>query len=116
MSGSHSLEDTHVAWQARIVDRNVNHRPKERSQTYYYNDGLGGRPQIWLSHTPGVNIPLRVQKVWEPGIIDEDYSESLQMNIGSEQIAYRLYKALESYFADQRAHPYFLRDVEDGDA
>lgn len=116
MSESRSIEKSHAAWQARIVERNVNHHPKERSQTYYYNDGLGGRPQVWLSHTPGVNIPMRVKKVWEPGIIDGEHTSHLQMNIGSEQIAYRLYRALEAYFEDQRAHPYFLRDVEGVDS
>jgi len=101
-----------LTWRQKIVAQQVEGLPKERGQTYYYSDGLGGRRQMWLKHTPGVNIPLRVESVLDPGTLDDDPDSFLKMNIGTEKNAYRLYKALEAYFADERSRPYFLQDTE----
>ena len=105
-----SLDD--LTWREKIVAQQVEGLPKERGQTYYYSDGLGGRRQMWLKHNPGCNIPMRVKKVLDPGTLDDDPDSYLEMNVGTEMDAFRLYKALEAYFGDVRSHPYFLQDTE----
>lgn len=112
-SSSREERRSHTEWQQQIIDEQDDGVPKERGRTYYYADGLFDRSQIWLKHNPGCNIAMRVEKVWQPGIMpDEDYSSSLQMNIGTEKDAYRLYRALEAYFHDARTPPWFLQDTE----
>lgn len=97
----------------RLLEEQEPGVPKERSRTYYYNDGLYQRKQMWVTHTPGMDIPMRVNKIWKPGIFeDEEYSDSLQMNIGTEKDAYKLYRALEAYFNDVRSPPWFAGDQE----
>jgi hypothetical protein len=103
--------------QRDAVEAQLGGEPKERGETYYHSDGLGHRKQVWLKHSPGMNIPIRVNTVWQPGILpDEEYDDSLEMNIGDEKTAWKLYKALEAYFNDVRTPPYWatdaLREVE----
>lgn len=114
MSGTQQSE-----WRQSVIERQGRGVAKERSETYYYADGLGGAPQMWVKHTPGTSIPVRVKKVYPNGILEkDDYDSSLQMNIASEIQAYRLYRALEAYFNDVRTPPWFLedyREVDDAD-
>ena len=101
-----------LTWRQEIVREQLEHPQKERSRSYYYSDGMQRPTQMWVKHTPGANISMRVNKVYQPGLAGDDYSSSLQMNIGSEANAFKLYKALEAYFNDQRTPPWFLADVE----
>lgn len=109
---SQRTEREDLGWREKVVSKQSRDVPKERSRTYYYSDGLFDRSQMWLKHTPGANIPIRVTKVRQPGLFDDDYDTTLEMNIGSEVDAYRLYLALEAYFNDVRTPPWFLSDVD----
>ncbi|NLV14339.1 hypothetical protein [Haloarcula argentinensis] len=100
-----------LSWREKIVAEQSRTLEKERGRTYYYADGLFDRKQMWLKHNPGCNIPMRVTKVWQPGTFGDEYDSSLQMNIGTEMDAYRLYRALEAYFNDLRTPPWFLDDM-----
>lgn len=106
-------DDGGLDWREEVVSEQVRGVPKERGRTYYYSDGLFDRKQMWVTHSPGCDIPLRVNKVWSPGFSPEkDYEAFLEMNISSEMDAYRLYLALQAYFNDVRTQPWFLQDVE----
>ena len=107
------MAETERSWRQRILDEQERGVPKERGRTYYYRDGLGDRRQIWLKHNPGCNIPMRVNKVYQPGLGEDDpYDSFLEMNVGTEADAYRLYRALEAYFNDVRSPPWFLDEQE----
>ena len=109
-------ENHQDGWRQSVIDKQDDEVPKQRSETYYYADGLGGSPQMWVKHNPGTSIPVRVEKVWPNGMLEkDDYDSSLQMNIASEVQAYRLYRALEAYFNDVRSPPWFLADYMEED-
>ena len=97
-------------WRREIVENQSRDVPKERGNTYYYADGLFDQKQFWLKHNPGCNTSIRVNKVYQPGFAGDDYNSFLEMNIGTEMDAYRLYRALEAYFNDVRTPPWFLQD------
>lgn len=105
-------ETDDLDWRQRIVAEQNRDVPKERGRTYYYADGLFDRKQIWLKHNPGCNTAMRVKKVFQPGLFGDDYDSTLEMNIGTEKDAYRLYLVLEAYFNDVRTQPWFLTDIE----
>lgn len=110
-SGHTPNSESGNSWKEDLISEQTNHPPKTRTRPYYYSDGLADQTQMWLKHTPGVDIPLRITKVWDPGYIrGHDYDSSLQMNIGTELDAYKLYLALQAYFEDDRSVPWFLSD------
>jgi hypothetical protein len=117
-SSTPALDSDDLDWRERIVAEQSRDTGKERGRTYYYADGLFDWKQMWLKHNPGCEPAMRVEKVYQPGIFGDDYDSSLQMNIGTEMDAYRLYLALQAYFNNVRTPPWFLSDVdvEDGSA
>ena len=99
----------------KIIQEQEDSSPKQRGRTYYYPDGLGETTGMWIKHNPGCNIPIRIEKITPRHDNRRKYDSHLQMNIGSEQNAYRLYCALKSYFEDERAVPWFLESYDEVD-
>lgn len=89
------------------IARNDDGTPKERLKEYYYRDDCARRREMWVSHTPGTDIPVRVKVVTRPGVFRGDYDSFLKMNIGSERDAWKLYRALHAFFNDDRTPPYW---------
>lgn len=95
-----TIRRMHANARAKVTD----HPPKQRSEEYWYRDDLfDDRRQMWVSHTPGTSIPVRARPILYPGIADDDYSQLGLHNIGSEREAYRLYRALDAFFRDERS-------------